>query len=164
MGQRKGYYGWLMDMIGGPGEYSLVLKKLNEMEYTSPIAMDENRAEDGLLLRYYYKKETGKNCEKTGPCSILEMLIGLALRTENDFLFDPKVGNRVNQWFWDMFFTAGLGEFTDNGQKKWANAHFLDSKVGRDGRLKLFKMAKSPENFDKMEVWWQLCRYISEKY
>lgn len=162
--KRGGYYNWLMDIIGGPGDYSLVLNYLYHEEYSSPISMDENRAEDGLEMRYYYEVDTGKICDKTGPCTVLEMMIGLAYRVENDFLYDPKVGNRVGKWFWDMFFNANLENLYVSGQKKWANGHFYGAKVDRHGRLELFKMAQKPPNWDDFEVWKQLCRYISWKF
>lgn len=162
--ETNGYFNWLMDIIGGPGEYEDFIKLLYNTEYYSNIPNDQNRAVDGLELRYYYEKETGLLCEKTGPCSVLEMMIKLAMRTENGFLFDQKVGNRTNLWFWEMFSNAGFDKIAKNGQKKWANAHFLDKFLARETGTYFFKMAKSPENFGEMEVWEQLCRYISEKF
>lgn len=160
----NGYFNWLMGIIGGPGEYKNAIELLWRTEYYSNIPNDQNRAVDGLKLRYYYEQETGKKCEKIGPCSVLEMMIRLAMRTESGFLFDQKVGNRTNLWFWDMFFSAGFEKINESGQKKWANAHFLDKFLARETGTFFFKMAKSPENFGQMEVWEQLCRYISEKF
>lgn len=159
--KENAYFQWLMDIIGGPREYEDVIIELWETEYLSDIPHDENRASDGIELRYHFEVETGKKCEKTGPCTVLEMMIGLANRMENAFMYDPKVGNRTGQWFWEMFFNAGLEKLVGRGQKKWASAHFCG---GKSGRLDLFKMTKKPENWDKMEVWEQLCRYISRKF
>ena len=33
-------------------------------------------------------------------CSVLEMMIALAIRCEEHIMDDPDVGNRTGQWFW----------------------------------------------------------------
>lgn len=43
------------------------------------------------------------------PCSVLEMIIALAIRLEEHIMDDPDIGNRTGQWFWDMIVSLGLG-------------------------------------------------------
>ena len=161
MMKENDYFRWLMSIIGGPREYEDVIIELWETEYYSDIPNDENRAADGIELRYHFEVETGKKCEKTGPCTVLEMMIGLANRTENAFMYDPKVGNRTGQWFWEMFFNAKMDFLIGRGQKKLGKSPVL---LDKSGRFDLFNMPKKPENWDEMEVWEQLCRYISRKF
>ena len=44
------------------------------------------------------------------PCSVLEMMIALSMRCEEQIMDDPDIGNRTGQWFWDMIDNLGLGE------------------------------------------------------
>ena len=155
------YFDWLMAIVGGPGEYKDVIDVLWSTEYWSDIPNDENRANDGLELRYFYEEETGFECEKNGACTVLEMMIALANRMENAFFYDPKVGNRTNLWFWEMFYNAGFANFGKNGQKKWPFAHFLQKFLARKSGTFFFEIDKKPENWAKIEVWKQVCAHVS---
>lgn len=82
------YLHWLIDQVTTPGavkRYDRILKLLYSQPYIPVHPMDENRAIDGIDLRQEWLSLYDKHayiydgwCEE--PCSLLEMLIGLAKR------------------------------------------------------------------------------------
>lgn len=163
------YYEWLMAIIDGPGRYSRVLDLLWHIEFYSIIPNDDNRAADGAELRYYYEDATGYICEKGGACTVLEMIIGLALRIENDFLYDEEFGDRTDIWFWDMFYCLGLGDYDDQNFEEAPVREiiedFLDRRIDDKGRIRtLFPVIGSGQKWSELEIWWQLNKFILEKY
>ena len=92
------YFEWMVDMVsvnrfGGSVSYRKLLMHLNRVEFIFSMPMDENRAYDGLDLRYRFALETGiMDAEDylDSPCSVLEMIAGLALRCEENIMDDPQ--------------------------------------------------------------------------
>ena len=175
MDNRSEYYDWLMDIIKGPDRYSRVLKDLWDIEFYSIVPNDDNRAADGVELRYYFEDYTGEHCDKRGACTVLEMMIGLAMRMEDDFLYDVTYGDRTYQWFWDMFYCLGLSEFDDFKYDYLAVRDivfdFLDRAiVDEGGRRSVRTLFPAPTGqrsiieWNDMEIWWQMNKYILEKF
>lgn len=93
------------------------------------------------------------------PCSVLEMIIALAIRLEEHIMDDPDIGNRTGQWFWDMIVSLGLGSMDDS---KFDKAHaidvirrFLDRDYGRDGKGGLFTIEHCRYDMRDIEIWYQ---------
>lgn len=148
--------------------YRKLLMFLHSKEFTYIIPMDENRALDGIDLRYKFANDFGyediDNYIK-GPCSILEMMIALSIRCEKTIMDDPSVGDRTGQWFWDMIVNLGLGSMTDNRfDKKYASEviyKFLNREYEPNGKGGLFKIRNCTEDLRKIEIWHQLCWYLN---
>ena len=94
--------------------YRKLLRELHRIEFTYSIPMDGNRAEDGVDLRYRFGYENGYSSSMISVyldnrmCSVLEMMIALAIRCEEHIMDDPDIGNRTGQWFWNMIVNLGL--------------------------------------------------------
>lgn len=86
--------------------YRKLLMCLHNIEFTYLIPEDVNRAIDGCDLRQRFSDEKGYGCllydVLDNPCSVLEMMIALCIRLEEQIMDDPDIGNRTGQWFWDM--------------------------------------------------------------
>lgn len=97
--------------------------------FTYTIALDGNRYDDGIDLRYRFGNEQGYRDNMIAsyldnrPCSVLEMIIALAIRLEEHIMDDPDIGNRTGQWFWDMIVSLGLGSMDDS---KFDKAYAID--------------------------------------
>ena len=112
------YFEWMYRLVVDDRysnkSYRRLFYKLHDTEFTYTIPMDGNRAEDGIELRYRFGREQGyrdaviANCLDIRPCSILEMMIALAIRCEEHIMEDPDIGNRTGQWFWSMLVSLGL--------------------------------------------------------
>jgi hypothetical protein len=173
----KEYFDWLTDIACGQRfsdqlSYGKLLARLHEIEFTYTIPMDENRAEDGKDLRYRFAITEGyENYADLildileGPCSVLEMLVALALRCEENLMDDPRYGDRTTQWFWGMIVSLGLGPMMDyNFDRQHVDdviGTFLERKYKPDGRGGLFTIKNTKDDLRDVEIWYQLCWYIN---
>ena len=113
------YFDWLVDLVAKDlfskdTSYRKLLEHLYSIDFKYVLRMDKNRAEDGLGLRRKFSLATGYNFEnRMKRCSVLEMMIALAVRCEDSIMEDPEYGNRVPQWFWGMIKNLGLYNMTD---------------------------------------------------
>ena len=89
---RQTYLDWLYNKIEERTSYNFkdFISEIDSVEFHCLIPNDDNRAEDGLQLRNQFADEQDYDLaddDLTGPCTVLEMLIALAIRM--DFiLFD----------------------------------------------------------------------------
>lgn len=170
------YFQWLYDWVCGDRfhqdiSYKKLLMHLHSTEFTYIIQKDQNRAEDGINMRYRFAKTAGLNepvgfimdC-LDGPCSVFEMMLALANRCEEDYMDDPAFGDRTVQWFWGMIANLNLGSMIDTRyDKRYVDEvlyNFLHRKYERDGRGGLFRIRGCREDMRKVEIWHQMCYYL----
>lgn len=169
------YFDWLVELVCEQHDpnhtsYQKLLRFLNNNEFIFSIAMDENRYADGMYLRYRftyehpeYKRETDLYLD--GPCTVLEMMVALALRCEENIMDDPEYGNRTGQWFWNMIVSLGFGGMTDyNFDEPKARIilkKFLHRNYRPNGRGGLFTIKHSDIDLRSIEIWHQLCLYLN---
>jgi hypothetical protein len=160
------YFIWLTDFVYDR-RYTKLLDHLHCIEFRYIIPMDENRAADGESLRYRFGYDTGiSDAERylTGPCTVLEMMVALALRCEETIMDDPKMGDRTRQWFWNMVVNLGLGSMTDDRYDEVyvdeVIATFLDRRYKADGRGSLFAIRRAPCDMRNLQIWDQMSWYL----
>jgi len=168
------YYQWLLDKIDGHMypyyDYSLLLNELHSIEFTYGIAMDQNRANDGIRLRMEYMDENliPDLFYKEGiPCSVLEMMISLAVDCDQQLMYDGVTHN-VAKWFWLMIENLDLMRMTDDN----FNTDYVHQQIGNwlsrnfktDGSGSPFPLKTRGRDQRKVDIWMQLCGYISENY
>ena len=131
--------------------------------------MDSNRAGDGLGLRYRFsdlKRYRYEDVEAALPetCSMLEMMIALALRCEETIMDNPQKGNRTKQWFWQMVASLGLSSMTDdNYDRRYVRLilnQFMRNDYEPDGHGGLFTIHGSKDDLRNVEIWVQLLWYL----
>lgn len=170
------YYFWLISFIEDsefdPTCYQLLLEKLYFTEFIPVIHRDENRLEDGIGLYSLYTK--GLDIPFDGPyityhnnfCSILEMMIGLAKRIEDDIMYDPDEGDRTGFWFWVMIKNLGLLDSDDdNFNESYVDTvifSFLNRKYEKDGHGGLFITENPHVNMRDLEIWYQANNFLDE--
>lgn len=167
------YFEWLCGLVCGHKysntvSYDKMLMRLHSIEFTYSIPMDENRAKDGVELRWQFALEYGMRDIPAcldGPCSVLEMMVALSLYCEEHIMDDPHIGNRTGQWFWGMVVNLGLGAMTDNRFDKQfvdeAITRFLNRDYERNGKGGLFKVDNCDRDLRDMEIVHQLYRYLN---
>lgn len=148
--------------------YQKLLSELYSTEFTWFVKNDDNRAGDGLQLRQFYKNETGYLCTNHGPCSVLEMMVALAKKCEDRFMYDPDIGDRTSEWFWDMIVNLGLDRMDD-----WAFDYdifdetmkrLLDRKYEKNGYGGLFYIEGIGVDMRKIEIWYQLNYWLRSQF
>ena len=166
------YIDILMDMVDPKREYTALLGILMDMEYYWILPMDENRAIDGLAMRGQFS--TMYNIvPMLGSCKILEMLIALAWRMEEDVMQNDYYGDRSQQWFWYMLNNAGLAIYSDRNWSYEAE-HNVRTTIFRifnrqfdpDGDGGFFPL-HNPHGLPDMrgvDFWSQAMSWLSENY
>lgn len=167
------YFDWLYkkacdDRYSGEISYKKLLMHLHNTEFIYSLDRDRNRADDGIKLRQRfaddYELVDEADAYLTEPCSVLEMMLALAIRCEETIMDDPAYGNRTTQWFWGMITTLGLGSMTDdNYDKRFISStirRFLNRDYDPDGRGGLFYIRNCTYDLRDMEIWIQLCWYL----
>lgn len=162
------YFLWLVDLIddGESKKFSSVLEALFYTDFVWSMDMDSNRAAYGLDLRERFVKERdfGERVMiymPDRPCSVLEMMIGLAESCET------VAGEKID-WFWLMFRNLGLRSCDNESfsQRSFDNRieRFLERDFRPDGKGGLFFIRNSENDLTKMDIWNQFLMYLNSKY
>ena len=166
------YFEWLYRLVCGDRysnaiSYKKLLAYLHRTEFTYLLSKDKNRAADGVDLRYRFSKERYHGHVPScldGPCSILEMMVALAIRCEETIMDDPKIGDRTSQWFWGMVTNMGLGYMSDNRFDEYAAKEIIDRFLNRDysqnGRGGLFTVRNCEYDLTNIEIWTQMLWFL----
>ena len=158
------YFEWLVDLVCrdkfAPNiSYRKLLTLLHSTEFTYIIPKDQNRAEDGIDLRYRfslerYDEDVSEYIE--GPCSVLEMMVALSIRCEENIMDNTKYGDRTSQWFWGMITNLGLGDMMDSRFDKLyckdVVLRFLDRDYKPNGKGGLFTIKKCDYDLRDVEI------------
>lgn len=171
------YFDWMCRLVrnGIPSRrtsYRKLLQSLHNIDFTYEIPMDGNRAEDGVDLRYRFGSENHYEDSMVAmylddrPCSVLEMMIALAIRCEEHIMDDPDIGDRTGLWFWGMISNLGLEDMSDTKfdycRVEEAVLRFLNRAYGHNGEGGLFTVKKSRRDMRSVEIWYQMCWYLDE--
>ena len=166
------YFEWLCELIdvnrfSKRVSYRKLLMRLHDIEFTWFIFRDENRADDGLQLRRRFalvRDDLSVQRYLEGPCSVLEMIVALALRCEECIMDDAAIGNRTGQWFWGMVHNLGLTPMTDDKfDREFVNDviyRLLNREYEPDGKGGLFTVRHCAHDLRTVEIWCQLSWYL----
>ena len=169
------YYQWLLEKIDGYKEpwynYSLLLHELHSIkfEWNDRVPTDENRASDGVKLRWIFMDEMNiaDIFYKDKECSVLEMLVGLSVRCECEIMGNGSASNAA-QWFWIMIDNLDLlhckddnfsREYVHQQVKIWMNREFH-----RNGKGSPFPLKRCRRDQRNVEIWFQFMQYLNENY
>lgn len=168
------YYEWLMrfleDDIHDVRAYNNLLNQLFMTPFMVVLERDESRAVEGCELRRDFAEDIGESrrilADELGFCSILEMMIALSIRSENEILADPLYPPNYSRMFWIMISNLGLENMTDDMYDEYEVQYILDVLVYRhyekNGIGGLFTTNDPNKDFRSLNIWGQLCSYINE--
>lgn len=170
------YFNWMLRIVSSrkyPKRfYHKLLNFLHSVEFTYTIAMDGNRASDGIDLRYRFGYEYGIEQAEIAyrldykPCSVLEMLVALSNRCEESIMADDAEGDRTGLWFWSMLENLGLTVFDDaNFDERKVNdilERFLHREYASNGEGGLVTLNNAPKDLRQVEIWYQLMWYFDD--
>ena len=171
------YFEWMYQLVCNERyskklSYLKLLMRLHDIEFDYTIGMDANRMEDGIALRYRFGYEDSYEDPMIAayldnkPCSVLEMMVALAIRCEEHIMDDPDIGNRTGQWFWDMIVSLGLGSMSDTkfnrGYVDDIVEGFLNRQYEQNGKGGLFTINHCKYDLRSVEIWYQMCWYLND--
>lgn len=154
-------------------KYSRLFEILHNIKFIWLIDRDENREGDGIELRddYEYHNETLEDKDIVNFmdhwCSVLEMMIGLSIRVDDEFIGDPA-DEHPEEFFMEMIENLGLDVYKGKRYReedvikivrKW-----LERKFDRNGNGSPFPVKNDCRDQRKLEIWDQMNSYIYENY
>jgi hypothetical protein len=147
-----------------------LLRRLHDIPFEYTIPRDANRESDGVEMRYRFG-----DAEQIHPsiiatnldnmrCSMLEMMVALAVRCEDTIMVNDAVGNRTGQWFWEMIVSLGLGGQNDAR----FDQNYVDSVIAKfvrhdykpNGEGGLFTVPNCQYDMRSAEIWYQMNWYL----
>lgn len=165
------YFEYLYDLIDAKRfskrvSYRKLLMHLHDIEFTWSVPFDDNRADDGIQLRRRFalmRDDMSVIDYILGPCSVLEMMVALAVRCET-IMDDTRYGDRTGQWFWGMIHNLGLSPMIDSKfDRDFIDdiiARFLNREYESDGTGGLFTVRHCEHDLRTVEIWRQLSWYL----
>jgi len=150
------------------------LAQLHGVEFYSLVPNDDNRGADGEQLRNIYIDEVGPTRAPSlpkSPCTVLEMLIGVAYRLEFELL-GGNYERPAKDWFWVLIDNLGLEWFVDTNFTQYNVLSEVDEKVqillerqyNTDGSGGLFPLSYPQKDQRRVEIWYQMSAWVIENY
>lgn len=166
------YFSWIEKLMSNDemkaSDYRKLLSFLNDIQFDYLIPMDDNRIADGIDLRYRFGYDTEIPYAQIAtyldirPASILEVMVALSLRIEEQFIDGDNVGN----WFWIMIANLGLDEYKDlyfnKAEVDRIIKKFLKRDYEKNGRGSLFITNDRNKDMRQIEIWDQMHLYLNE--
>lgn len=172
---RNRYHEWLCGIVGGSTGYSYLLKDLDNIFFEFSIPMDSNRYEDGVELRYKFGRQMSIPDTRIAreldiyPCTMLEMMIALSLRIEDEIMTDSyeEEDSKTYIWFWSMVDSLGLSDMTDDISYDDSYVlscveRFLSRTYCRNGRGGLFTISDPTKDLRQVEIWYQAMWFLND--
>ena len=173
---KSDYFQWLCGIVHADDPdcsfYSL-MRALFEHTFRWSVDNDGNRAEDGECLREDFADQSLYLDYSSigGPCNVLEMMVALAGRINQDIMWSPN-NDRTVVWFWEMISNLGLDEYDDDHWEEprsrmmvdFVLDRWLDRRYRPDGIGGIFPLKDPLEDQRDVEIWYQMNTYFLEKY
>ena len=100
------------------------------------------------------------------PCSVLEMMIAMAYRGEEQIMDDYNYGDRTGQWFWNMLSSLGLSKMSDlyfdEAYVSDIINRFLNREYEPNGKGGLFTIENTEYDLREVDIWTQFMWYLED--
>lgn len=166
---REAYLRWLEHQFRDehtPTEsYWDLINLMFDKKFDWQIPHDDNRLADGLALRPEFGNQARipqRQLERFGPCSFLEVHIGLSRRLA--FV----AGGEASGWAWQLLCNLELHRLSDplSRRKQEKVDDIMDMVIWRryspDGQGGFFPLAWPDDDQTTIELWYQLNSYVEE--
>lgn len=180
------YFDWLIRRVDAPGldgvpdahSYRFLLRDLFRKEFYSIVPNDDSRHTDGWQLREVFGRENKKALDEMGdihelldcPVGVFEVLLAMGDRMA--FMADgSSIESNPAQFFWEMVFNVGLGEYTDSKYFSLGGRNSVYEKLDRAlerrfdefGRGGFLGFSRPKTGIRNIELWYLMNYYIMEK-
>lgn len=170
------YINWLIDILHvevSGASYNFLMNYLAEVEFVPMVKNDGNRAEDGLEIRSEYMSDydlVGNYALEEMPCSVLEMMVALAMRMAD---YSPETTGLINinspetrENFMILLSNLGLLDYSDDYFDKDVVEDIVLNMVERrykvNGEGGLFPLQGPCPDQRNLEIWYQMQQYFLE--
>jgi len=179
------YFSWLYSLVSDRRpSYRLLCMEMHKKPFRWYIRNDDNRCDDGIHLREVFVEEFDLDEDHLevqyfmkGECTILEVLVALAQRIDEQLFNLEDHKNRTSKWFKEMISNLGLDKFTDDYDRQECYSPVTEAEINETleklvsrqydfyGRGGLFPLKRRPpQDQTEVEIWYQLMLYLDENY
>lgn len=179
------YLEWLLRLINADNykdkSYTKLCSLLNKIPFKPIVELDKNREFDvqSLLREVYIQSQSEWYRLEDDiitsfpdlPVSFLELMISLAMRIDLDFMREINGIDNTRIYFWILVRNLGLLEYDD---EHWGEDAIIsivsrlnivqDRKYDFDGKGGLFPLENSEVDQRNVQIWNQLCQFVSQKF
>lgn len=176
------YLPWLLSFVVDKDDtkrYSTLFNKLysTPFEHRMLEEHDFDRSMDGKNMRWRFERKmehaltgipsTEFMIFEDSPCSLLEMIVALAIRMEESIASDDRQGDRTGIWFWEMITNLGLGYMSNDRfnavEFNRCVGNFHNRTYDPDGKGCLFRSkTKSIYELAELDIWYQMCAHMND--
>lgn len=176
---KQEYDNWIIglatDWCSYYGAYGKLMEFLHSIPFrsTAQIPLDSNRGSDGKDLRLRFTERMPEYNYNHAylylmdyDATMLEVMVALAIRCEENIMHEDDLGDRSYEWFYGMLCSSGLDDCYDfNFNEEEARqivTRILERKYSKNGKGGLFTLSNPPKDLRKVEIWYQLLWYLDE--
>ena len=158
-----------MSLVKIEKDYTKLCEQMLETPFVYFVGNDVNRYEDGADLRRDYEDTYGEVDDICEEISVMEVLVKLAIRCDEDVMYEPEYGFRVDLWFWEMISALGLTKFNnhhyDFDEVEEILYCFNERTYGPDGGKGCAFIVNNPKrSMVDTEMWYQMMDWLMESY
>ncbi len=169
------YFEWLCDLVDAnyydEYSYTKLMRHLFQRPFDYILDRDSNRYEDGINMRYLFgsyreiSQSTIASYLDDADCSMLEMMVALAMRCESIMSDPDNYGDQTASWFWEMIESIGLDMYDDDNFDIEEVDRLIDICLNRtyepDGSGGFFTLYDPPGDMRDVEIWVQMSWYLN---
>ena len=167
------YFEWLCQKVKARRSYSFLMFQLYNTEFYYTLDLDVNRLKDGFYLRDLYIYEKGLCAPQVTvwlhtmeQISVLEVLVAMAIRFEENIMCDDYYGDRTDVWFWMMIDNLEINLSNSKYNEdyiSWMLAKFMSRDYDEDGTGSIVRLENDyGTDIRDIEIWHQFNLYLSE--
>lgn len=158
------YYEWLVEKIAIPNgkDYNKLFEIMHNTEFQWTVPNDDNRIQDGIDLRGRFLNGKKRTINLEGA-TLLEILVSLSMKTAF------TAGGTPRKWAWKLLKNLRLTNMSDplNPEMIRQVNDKLDALIWRtyqyNGRGGFFPLKHPEEDQRKVEIWYQMNKYVLER-
>ena len=171
---KNAYFSWLVNKVQIDDMHWCLMRRLHQKDFfwLESVSHDANREQDGMDLREDFADDSEWRKEDilealAGPCSVLEMLVALAMRIERDIMYTPDDGDRTGEWFKLMLDNMKLLPMTDTDYFQPYVDQILEDIMSRhykkNSKGSIFPVKNTQgKDWRNTEIWMQMMAYFNE--
>ena len=158
---RRVYLRYLMDLVELKPRYTDLCDTLLAIEFEPIIGNDSDRCVDGLDIRREYEGgDYTSELNDDSPCSMMEMLVALAIRTAK--LMDDGDGTESPGYYFMIFLeNLGLDNVRNMATIQRTCDEFMDPFIPE---VDIVRVNHPPKRWSKMEIWKKVNWFLTEMY
>lgn len=178
---KNAYLSWLFHLLRADG-YQVLFDVLYDtpFEWDRDLApMDSNREADGRYLRKRFLEEEEPDIPVPPgylewPASFLEAVAALAVRVDDQIMYEPRSPCGPWTWFWEWMSNAGFDAHTDHEMLGGGSlsmmlvaervAKIQERRYGASGEGGFFPLTDPGCDQRLEEMWDQACSYMGERH